>query len=331
MHNHFPCPRRGLAHHDGGAWSLRLVSFHGCDLGGGVVLEGEGSLRWPESSPGAPGFCAIASPPVDGYGSSCATSLTWNGPLTISIDGRTVASMERVMLRIEWEPPVRPASARRGMVLDSEALDIDAQRIRVVSFEFDGDGRTVRVDEKALPRDLFDLTTMDLESIPNPSGSLNALTEVDLQRLVLDGVLRGLGVLLIDDAMESPRGDHEHEMEGCGSWFVKYTSDPPEMRVDNHWDRCRGTPKHGLGLVWDGTFTALLRWIPDPPGGLDLSIEGPLTIGGGVPKITTSRLLLHVEGDLHRGTRPLRAWGEIVGDGVTRTFDYNLTLEDPAQ
>jgi hypothetical protein len=325
LDNYFPCPRRGLVIYGGNA-SGRFVSFQGCDLGGDVVVEGEGTLQWDRAQPGWDALCARSPMPVEGYASVCGKTLSWVGPLTVSVDGGTEAHPNRLNMRIAWQPPVRP---RAGVRLESEALDIDTQGIHLVSFEMEADGRVTRVGEEALPRDLFDFATLTLESIPNPSRSIDALSESDQQRIVLDGVLRGLGSLLMDEALEGARGDHEHDVEGCGTSAVTY--DSAELRVAHRWTRCSGTPRHGLALVWDGNFTAVLR-SPDIRRRIDIVLTGPVVVGGGVPTVEVSRLAVSVEGELSGAVsdspvEPLRVNGEIVGPRATRPFDYELTFE----
>jgi hypothetical protein len=203
LDNYFPCPRRGLVIYGGNA-SGRFVSFQGCDLGGDVVVEGEGTLRWdPPAKPDWDALCARAPTPVEGYASACGKTLSWAGPLVVSVDGRAEVHPNRLNMRIAWQPPVGP---RAGVRLESEALDIDTQGIYLVSFEMEADGRVIRVGEEALPRDLFDFAALTLESIANPSRSIDALSEADQQRLVLDGVLRGLGSLLIDEVLVRRHG-----------------------------------------------------------------------------------------------------------------------------
>ena len=325
LNHSLPCPRRGLVTYAGNA-SGRFVSFQGCDLGGDVVVEGEGTLRWDRAVPEVDALCAIASPPVEGYAGACGKTLSWVGPLTVSLDGRTAARPNRLNMRIAWRPPVGP---RVGVRLESEALNIHTQGIYLGSFEMETDGRVIRVGEEALPRDLFDFATLTLESIPNPSRSIDTLSGSDQQRIVLDGVLRGLGSLLMDEALEGARGDHEHEVEGCGTSAVTY--DSAEVRVAYRWTRCSGTPRHGLALVWDGNFTAVLR-SPDIRRRIDIVLTGPFVVGGGVPTVEISSLAVSVEGELSGAVsdspaEPLRVKGEIVGARATRSFDYELTFE----
>jgi hypothetical protein len=270
-------------------------------------------------------LCAIASPPVEGYAGACGKTLSWVGPLTVFVDGRSEA-LSNLNIRIAWRPPVGPPA---GMRLESEALNIHTQGIQLVSFEMEADSRVIRVGQGALPRDLFDFGTLTLESIPNPSRSIDALSDSDQQRVVLDGVLRGLGSLLMDEALEGARGDHEHDVEGCGTSDVTY--DSAEVRVAHRWTRCSGTPKHGLALVWDGNFAAVLR-SPDIRRRIDIILTGPVVVGGSVPTVEISTLTVSVEGELSGAVsdspaEPLRVKGEIVGARATRSFDYELTFK----
>lgn len=331
LDNYFPCPHRGLVYYRGNS-AGRFVSFRSCDLGGGVILEGEGTLRWARAAPEVDALCAIASPPVEGYAGLCGSTLSWAGPLTISVDERTEANPDQLEFQITWRAPVGPSA---GVRLESEALNIHTQGIRLFSFDMESDGRIFHVGEEALPRDLFDFASLTLESIPNPARSIDALSEADQQRIVLDGVLRGLGSLLLDEALEGARGDHTHEVEECGTSAVTYHTVEREVRVAHRWTQCHGTARHGLALVWDGDFTAVLR-ASETRRRIDILLTGPVVVGGGVPTVEISSLVVSVEGELSGAVSdspaaPLRVWGEIVGPGASRAFEYELTLEDPAR
>src|SRR5439155_18111544 len=62
-------------------------------------------------------------------------------------------------------------------------------------------GRRVKVDERGSPRRLFEPKGMNIDTIPNPSNSLAALTEADLKRIAYHPAL--ILYALLDEATDA--------------------------------------------------------------------------------------------------------------------------------
>ena len=180
-------------------------------------------------------------------------------------------------------------------------------------------GETMNVDDETLPSQLFDTSAMDLDSIPNPSKSLSALTESDMKRLAYDEVTFLVSILL-NEAMESQRGNHTHE-NPCGTSVVTQDLDTRTTRVDNTWNSC---DLNSSGLFMDGTFSLEGTFAEDL---LALTIEGALTIGGGIPKITIRRLEWSLEG-ANSLFGEVRISGKIYGEVDERSFSFDLIVDD---
>ena len=180
-------------------------------------------------------------------------------------------------------------------------------------------GETMKVDDETLISQLFDASAMDINSIPNPSKSLSALTESDMKRLAY-GQGPFLFSLLLNEAMESQRGDHTHEYP-CGTIFVTQNLEDQSTRIDNTWNSCDLTSS---GLFMDGTFST--------EGTFDeklmaITIEGDLTVGGGIPKIAIRRYEWSLEGATST-IGQVRISGKIYGEVDERSFSFDLIVDD---
>ena len=179
----------------------------------------------------------------------------------------------------------------------------------------------MKVDDETLISQLFDTSAMDINSIPNPSRSLSALTESDMKRLAYDQA-PFLFMFLVNEAMESQRGDHTHEYP-CGTSVVTQNLEDQTTRIDNTWNNC---DLNSSGLFMDGTFSTVGNF-DGKLNQVTIIIEGDLTIGGGIPKVTISRLEWSLEwADSLLGQ--VRISGEIDGEVDERSFSFDLIVDD---
>ncbi|MGH7571215.1 MAG: hypothetical protein ACREMK_05165 [Gemmatimonadota bacterium] len=195
--NFLPCVRRGIVIYRNTSLG-RAATFHGCDLGDGIVVNGSGELRWAASGLGE-SFCRFELP-------SCPPSLAWTGSLRFDVEGS--------------EPLELDAFGIENLVMREEGgffpefVDAETFGLGFVSMTVTVDGARVEVDDRDLPSELFDTSGLTLSSIPNPSGSLVTLTEDDVRRIVFE-TLMDFAFFLADETID-PRGSHEHELP-CGS------------------------------------------------------------------------------------------------------------------
>jgi len=180
-------------------------------------------------------------------------------------------------------------------------------------------GKTMKVDDETLISQLFDTSAMDINSVPNPTKSPSALTESDMKRLAY-GQAPFLFSLLLNEAMESQRGDHTHEFP-CGTVVVTQNLEDQSTRIDNTWNSCDLTSS---GLFMDGTFS--LEGTFDEKL-MAITIEGDLTVGGGIPKIAMRRYEWSLEG-ANSLLGEVRISGKIYGEADERSFSFDLILDD---
>ena len=171
----------------------------------------------------------------------------------------------------------------------------------------------MKVDDETLISQLFDTSAMDIDSIPNPSRSLSALTESDMKRLAYHGL-----TFLVSFLLQS--GNHTNEYP-CGTSAVTQNLEDQTTRIDNTWNDCDLTRS---GLFMDGTFSL--------EGNLDeelgaITIEGDLTIGGGIPKIAVRRYEWSLEGATSM-LGQVRISGKIYGEVDERSFSFDLIVDD---
>ena len=175
------------------------------------------------------------------------------------------------------------------------------------------------VDDATLISQLFDTSAMDIDSIPNTSNTLAALTESDMKRLAY-GQGPFLFGFLLNEVMESQRGNHTHEYP-CGASAITHNLEDQTTRIDNTWNNC---DLNSSGMFIDGTFS-LEGYFDEEL--FSIIIEGTLTIGGGIPKVTIRRMEWALE-----GAKPfpaqVRIFGKIYGEADERTFSFDLIVDD---
>ena len=293
--NFLPCVRRGVINYSN-TEAGRRATFSGCDLGDGITVHGISELE----------LAGLERSTENRIESITISRIIWDGELTAVIDGETEVQIKRFEI------------ASVGMQLNHGAESI-SDRLQLDSLTVTLLGETMKVDDETLISQLFDTSAMDINSIPNPSQSLSSLTESDMKRLAY-GQAPFLASLLVNEAMESQRGDHTHEYP-CGTSAVTQNLEDRTTRIDNAWNNCDLTSG---GLFMDGTFSLEGNFDEDL---LAITVEGALTIGGGIPKITIRRY----EWSLERAN-PLpaqaRISGKIYGEVDERVFSFDLILDD---
>ena len=293
--NFLPCVRRGVINYSN-TEAGRRATFSSCDLGDDIIVHGISELE----------LAGLERSTENRIESITIPKLIWHGELTAVIDGETEVQIKR------FEIASVAMRLNHGANSISEKLQLDSLTVTLL-------GETMKVDDETLISQLFDASAMDINSIPNPSKSLSALTESDMKRLAYDQATF-LFRFLINEAMESQRGNHTHEYP-CGTGVVTQNLEDQTTRIDNTWNNCDLTSS---GLFMDGVFSL--------EGNFDeklwaLTIEGDLTIGGGIPKITVRRLEWSLEG-ANSLPAQVRISGKIHGEVDERSFSLDLVLDD---
>ena len=106
-----------------------------------------------------------------------------------------------------------------GQGLYPEDLRIETAGLGVARFDVSAGGASFPIEDSGLPSEVFGSGGMNIDAIPNSSGSLDVLTSVDLERLALDPGL-ALFAFLINEISEV-RPDHTHDL-GCGTSAVTF-------------------------------------------------------------------------------------------------------------
>lgn len=300
--NALPCARRGvLAYYDTPAG--RHLTFHGCDLGANVVLSGAGELRWA-----GPGLEPVREPFCNTTGSTCQARLRWSGSLELALGGDTTVVLDAFALD---DLVMGPDGGRFPPESGVEILFGGFVSVRATAF-----GRSVTVSDPTLPGTLFDLAGVDPDALPNPAGSPAALTPADLHRLALQ-TLVDLAFFLVDETLESQRGDHVHDLP-CGQTSVTYDVDQrPQMR--NTWTACADR-----GVFVSGDF--VLEWDEIAEDRLALRVTGPLGFGGGVASVNLTAVTWSVAGPLPDGEATVTL--RLEGAGGIRTLTLPVVFDD---
>ncbi|MDH3457763.1 MAG: hypothetical protein OER90_13070 [Gemmatimonadota bacterium] len=298
LDNFLPCVRRGVINYvntDTG----RGVTFSGCDVGNGIVIEGSGDVNWvgPGLANQRQDFCQY------GFPVTCLTAFRLEGSFTVSIDGERVVRIETLAVR-ELEIVSGPGEA-----------DVRAVAASVTVETFD-----VQVADANVYEDMFDTSGMTIETIANGSRSLATLSDADLDRLAYHGALVFAGFLI--NEISELRPDHTHQLD-CGTSAVIFDQNQLPLIV-NDWNACEDN-----GLFFSGAFQFEF-------GELDLQsstpnfrvdISGALTIGGGLPTIAVSAWRW---GIVFPSTLPgtMRITMVLEGSGGSRTITRSVTVDD---
>jgi hypothetical protein len=191
------------------------------------VLDGAGHLEWSGDglSPTRPEFCATDA------ASSCLTTFRWNGSIEVTVDEATVVTMDQFTVT-SIVARQRPSPPFAGLA----------------SWEVTANGQSFTGSDPDLFEAFIDTTGLALSNLPNPSGSLTALTEADLARLAL-GFGPEFGFDLIQETLAANVGDHTHHMP-CGTATVTYDAERLP-HVENEWSSCNFAT-----MILDGSFRA---------------------------------------------------------------------------
>ena len=299
-----PCPFRGVIHYVHSEAGL-LTRFAGCDLGAGVEVEGQGRLWWPDPGPQAGAedrFCGfMVGPGLP----TCPSTLRWAGTLDVRIDGTSIAPLTEVRID-DLAITDRGAGFPKDLDFRSGVMGFGSMSVSIW-------GSAFSVADPSLPEQVFAPSGMTLESIPNPEGTLEELTEADIARLAWDG-FDLLARWLLNETLETQRGPHTHDLE-CGTVEITVEDNLPIFHAD--WPSCEFR-----GLVWSGSFR--MRWSEFGEYVYDFYLEGDLEIGGAVPRTVIEGVRWRSEHDF--GSRHLT--GAIEGVGQRRPFEYTLGVEE---
>lgn len=181
-------------------------------------------------------------------------------------------------------------------------------------------GTTSPLDARAHPSNVFPASGRGIDAIPNPTATLDVLTEADLKSIAFGNGMR-LARLLFDETLESQRGQHEHLLP-CGTIRVSPEPTTQLVRIENAWSAC----DLGGGIIVSGAFTQ--RWtVFDGAGGrLAMVIEGQPVLGGNVPRVALSRLEWSITALASPGA--VRISGTLVTASGERSFAVELVTDD---
>src|SRR5687768_16639888 len=248
--NFIPCPRRGVIDYTNTA-AGRRATFSGCDAGDAVVVDGDAEVRWVEAGD-----------------RERITRIDVVGALRVrSGDGGEVAVNQLTVTGVSFSSPTEPS-----------VLNLVTAPVRVTAL-----GETAPLDARASPANVFAPTGRSIDAIPNPSGSLDALTEADLKAIAYGTAMR-LARLLFDETLESQRGEHDHVLP-CGRIHVVPDPSTRLVRIENTWTSC----DIGSGIFVGGTFAQRWSEFDGASGRLSMVIEGQPIFGGNVPRVALSR------------------------------------------
>jgi hypothetical protein len=308
--NFLPCARRGVVNFHNTATG-RHATFSGCDIGGGYTVDGSGDVEWVGSglAQSRQEFCRFAQTAV------CGPALVWSGDLTVSAGGSSVQITGFRVSAIAW-------ASNGGLFPAGLAIHTGGFGLR--GLEVTLHEETTRVEDDDLPARIFDVTDMDINSIPNASREPSVLTDVDLKRLVYHGSIVLLS-FLVDETLEIQRGNHTHQLE-CGSSVVTPNPDGQTTRIENTWTECH----FSFGLFMSGTFSIEWGEVDFDSGPLTMVVEGNLDVGGGIPTTTIRRLEWTAAGVDGALTLPgeIRISGTIDGPAEQRAFSLEVFVDD---
>lgn len=298
--NFFPCLNRGALSYVNSNIG-RQVWFRGCDLGTGVVIDGNGEIEWAADAPGPDRdhFCALVPP------ERCDAGFRWNGTLAITLD-------DTLTVRLD------------AYEVTDVAVTFGVDSIQLQSLTVLIAGETIPMNDPGLAAELFDAGRRTLDAIPNTSESVTALTNPDLHRLVYSGIA-DLASFLLNETSESARGDHVHTLV-CGTSNVTFDAQRLPT-IASSWNDCLVG-----GLVYDGDFT--MKWgrfdiTSSTFDAIRLDVSGTLTMGGAVPRVGISNLqVLMTNADGGDVFGSLGVTLTLTGTGGSRSLAVTLLVDD---
>lgn len=289
LDNFVSCPRRGvISYYNTSAG--RSATFHGCDPGDGVVIDGVAEVRW--IGPGLSGDRRLKE------------RLQLVGPLTVRLRGRAVEVGTLALDGIGF------GAAELPSVYD---LARDALRATL-------DGEEQTLTGAADPVHIFNPTGLELNTLPNPAGRLAALGEPDLKRVAYH-LASELADVLINELLEVQRGEHAHSF-ACGTLHVK--PDPVALTTHLTYD-VQDCPVEGT--VLDGRFEQDVTVLDMAAGRFGMVVYGDVRIGGGVPRTSFTRLEWDISG-LNGDPWHARIAGVLLNGAERRDFSFDVVLDD---
>jgi hypothetical protein len=285
--NYIACPRRGVINYVNSPTG-RIATVSGCDTGDGVVIDGNTEIRW-----------------VSGSDRSRITQIVVSGALRARDATGSEAAVGNVTVTgISFTAPSEPT-----------VLTLVVAPVRVTF-----DGATAPLESRASPANVFAPTGRGIDAIANPTGSLGALTEVDLKTIAYGTGIR-LASLLFGETLESQRGEHDHAIP-CGTLHVAPDTSPGLVRLDNSWNSC----DLDEGIFVSGTFSQRWTAFDGAAGRLAMVVDGQLVLGGNLPRIALTRLEWSITALSTPNT--VRIAGTLVGATGTRSFSFDLLIDD---
>lgn len=287
--NFLPCPRRGVVDYRNSDHG-RFATFSGCDVGDGIVIDGTAEVRW--TSPGAD--------------RTHITTIDIPGPLHVTVVGGTPLDVGGITI-----------SSIAFSAAGSPFASPTVERFLYASARVTIAGETFTPSALADPARVF-VTGLTLDALP--AVPVDALTDADMKRLAYH-VSVGLADILFNETEETQRGNHIHTFD-CGTIRVTVDTVRNLPTLDMNWNAC----DVGEGLIMSGIFTVDWTQFDPQTGALAMRVVGSMTVGGGLPRTTLSRLDWSLSGIK---TYPANAHMEmqIVGD-KQRSFSINLVLDD---
>ena len=287
LDNFIPCGRRGIVNYYNSE-GARTAEFAGCDVGGGVVIDGTASITWS----------GVRNQPVTN-----PTSVTLTGDLTVAVNGSTTKVRELVVNNVRFT----------SQQPDMFRLIPDSLRIELAGGNYTSSSATS-------PRSILDPSNLTITTLPNPSGSLNTLTEADIKRLAFDAGLKLAWYLASNVRQEQP--GPTAIQSACGVTHIAW--DPQLVRTYflHEWIECT----LGAGLLVSGSFQHAL---PGPffiTTTLPMIAEGSITFGGAVPIIHLTRFEWTIEIPQMPGVAHIS--GLLQTSLQQREFSFNIYIDD---
>jgi hypothetical protein len=290
--NFIPCSRRGVIDYRnivGG----RRATFTGCDAGDDVVIDGTADIR---SSPSGGFFPQI-------------TSISVSGALRASVAGKPSGAVD----------PIDVTGISFATGFESEGIPL-LDRLVTGSVRVAIDGATSGLDERASPTKVFH-PTLAPTTLPNAQNSVDALSDADVKRIAYYEMMI-LSSILFDETDEISRGEHTHTAP-CGTTHVIPIAGVNLPHIDFDLTDC----DVGLGGFIGGKFSAEWTEFTPSTGRLGMVLSGTISLGGGVPRTSFSRIEWNVSG---LTTLPATATisGRLVTASGTRSFSFLVDVDD---
>jgi hypothetical protein len=287
LNNFIPCARRGVVDYRK-TLAGRRATFSGCDLGDGVTVEGSAHLRWR-----GPGLSRRRSR---------IRKLKLVGAVAVTVvDSGTAPVQHMTVEGIAFRKSGKPSLG-----------SLVRKSLRVTLF-----GKRFKVDERGSPRRLFEPKGLDINTIPNPSNTLAALTEADVKRIAYHPAL--ILYALLDEASDAG-GVERTNRNPYGSVHIV-----PNRNGTAHLDYMLRALPIGRGMFIEGSFSQ--DWTElATPGRLAMAVQGQITLGGGIPRTTLDR----VEWGLGGAPKPsqIRISGRLLAGNQERSFAFDLVVND---